>query len=258
MNELKSIALDRFFDYYKSDVESEEVDHNNVVLSFPVHFSGFHRIEITVTSSRDDRFIISDGAKVIDELRLAGYSLNKRLRERLERISTAARIRVVNNHLVTECTLGSLGETIQRFLEAAKSIGDAYLVQRVSTKKDVDIANLVTVFLAEQGVPYQPRHSLIGEHEPHKVDFYFPPNGVPGLALSVMNSSTRTNAEAWAFRATDIKKANERTNVGVVYDDEELGNNGKSVLNGVLDVAIPSSNIPLLANSLRRIGILKN
>jgi hypothetical protein len=256
-NDLQNIALNRFLDFYKNDIESEVIDASNVVLSFPVHFSGFHRIEITVTQSSPDQFIISDGAKTIDELRMAGYTLTSKLRKRLEMVSAAAKIRVVNDYLVCDSNLANLGSSIQRFLEAAKTIGDAYLVQRATLNRETDLINQVTAFLATQQVPYQTRHPLLGEYERHVVDFYFPPNGVPGLALSVMNNPSRTVAEAWAFRSQDIKKTNQRVQVGVVYDDQDVRDNSKSILNGVLDVSIPSSDIPALHRSLQTIGILK-
>jgi hypothetical protein len=257
VNDLQRIALDSFFEFYKNDVETEFIDNQNVVISFPVHFSGFHRIEATVTAVGNDRFLISDGAKVIDELRMAGYSLNRKLRERLELVSKAAQVRVVKDHLITECSLKDLGSSLQRFVEAAKTIGDAYLVQRQVIPRDSALLGLVPNFLIEQNVPFKTKQQLSGEYEKHVVDFYFPPNGVPGLALSVMNNPDRTTSESWAFRAGDIKKVNARTRVGVVYDDEDVRNSSKSLLNGVLDVSVPSSNIPALRSSLVSIGILK-
>ena len=81
-NDLENIALDRFFDFYRNDIESEVIDTNNVVISFPVHFSGFHRIEVTVTRVSEDQYVISDGSKVLDELRSAGYLINAKLLKR--------------------------------------------------------------------------------------------------------------------------------------------------------------------------------
>ena len=52
---LENIALERFFEFYKNDIESEIIDSNNVVISFPVHFSGFHRVEVTVTRVSEDQ-----------------------------------------------------------------------------------------------------------------------------------------------------------------------------------------------------------
>jgi hypothetical protein len=256
-NDLKNVAISKFFEFYQGDLESEIIDANNVVLSFPVHFSGFHRIEITITRVNTNQFIISDGAKTLEELRNAGYALDSKLRSRLESVSRAARIRVVNDHLVTDTDYSSLGSSIQRFVEAAKTIGDAYLVQRAIPPRDTNLINRVTEFLSSQQVPYQVKHPLRGNIERHTVDFYFPPNGVPGLALSVMNNPTRMAAEAWAFKSYDIKMVNERTKVGVVYEDEEAGESSKSILNGVADLSIPSSNIPALHEGLLSIGILK-
>lgn len=256
MTDITQMALDKFFEFYKNDVESEVIDSVNVVLSFPFHLTGYHRIEITVTSVNPDTFIISDGAKTFEELRLAGYVINKRLRERIEFVSRAARVRVVNRHLVTDCDLKDLGASIQRFLEAVKTIGDAYLVQRVSVPRDKQIFNEIRDFLSTQEAPYQTRHPLKGEFEPHVIDFYFPPNGVPGLALSVVNNPSKLVTDAWGYRSQDIKKNNERMKVGVVYDDSEISDNSKSLLVGMMDVSLPSSKITELGGSLKRLGII--
>ena len=256
MTNLTQLALDKFFDFYKNDVESELIDSANVVLSFPLHLTGYHRIEITVTNVSPDTFIISDGAKTLEELRLAGYVINKKLKERIEYVSRASRVRVVNRHLVTDCTLGELGASIQRFLEAVKTIGDAYLVQRVSAPRDRQIFNEIRDFLTTQETPYQTRHPLRGEFEPHVIDFYFPPNGVPGLALSVVTNPSKVVADAWGYRSQDIKKNNDRIGVGVVYDDSEISDNSKSLLAGVMDVSLPSSKITELGGSLKRLGII--
>lgn len=255
-NELMQSSISKFFEFYRSELEAEVIDSNNVVLSFPVHFSGFHRVEITVTQSSGDLFIISDGAKTLEELRNAGYAVESRLKKRLETISRAAKIRVVNDYLVAESDAASLGSSIQRFLEAAKTIGDAYLVQRVSPSRESNLLNQVAEYLATQQVPYQAKHPLQGKIEKHVIDFYFPPNGVPGFALSVMGNPSRMATEAWAFKSSDIKQTNERTQVGVVYADEEAGNSSKAILRGIADVSISSSDIPALGESLRSIGIL--
>lgn len=256
-NDLTQTAISKFFEFYKSEVESEVIDDKNVVLSFPVHFSGFHRIEITVTQHSADHFLVSDGAKTIEELRNAGYAVESKFRKRLEAISRSANLRVVDDYLVTESTAASLGSSIQRFLEATKTIGDAYLVQRVSPSREANLRNQVAEFLASQQVPYRTKHTLQGQIEMHQVDFYFPPNGVPGLALSVMGNPTRMHAEAWAFKSFDIKQTNRRTEVGVVYDESEATESSESILRNIADVSVRSSEIPSLGNSLRSIGILK-
>jgi len=254
---LKRIAIDKFLEFYRNDMEAESIDASNVVLSFPVHFSGFHRIEITVTQTDANRFIISDGAKTIEELRNAGYALDTKLKRRLELISRSAKIRVVNEYLVTESNADSLGGAIQRFVEAAKTIGDAYLVQRASPPQETNLLNRVSEFLASQQIPYQAKHSLRGRLENHTVDFYFPPNGVPGLALSVLANPSRMAAEAWAFKSSDIKQEQARTKVGVVFEDEAASETSKLILKNIADVSAPSSDISLLRAGLHSIGIIK-
>jgi hypothetical protein len=258
MNEhLRNLAITRFFEFYKGDLESEIMDDNNVMISFPVHFSGFHRVEVTVTQVSPDQFLLSDGAKTIEELKNAGYSLNSRLKKRLETISRFAKLRVVDGYLVAESDRASLGSSILRFLEASKTIGDAYLVQRAYPPRETNLLDQVSRFLASQQVPYQMKHNLRGKIENHTVDFYFPPNGVPGLALSVMSNPTRMSAEAWAFKSWDIKSENERTKVGVVYDAAAAGEISKAILKHSADMSIPSSEIQSLQGGLQDIGILK-
>jgi hypothetical protein len=254
---LIDLAIGKFFDFYREDLESEVLDENNVIISFPIHFSGFHRVEITVTQVTPNHFLISDGAKTIEELKNSGYDINSKLKKRLEIISRSAKIRVVNGYLVTESDSTNLGSSIQRFIEAAKTIGDAYLVQRSYAPRETNLLNLVSLFLTEQQVPYQMKHNLRGKIENHTVDFYFPPNGVPGLALSVMSNPTRMAAEAWAFKSWDIKEENERTKVGVIYDSETAGDNSKAILKHSADLSVPSNEIQELKGELRAIGILK-
>lgn len=255
--QLKYLAIERFFDFYREDLESEILDDNNVMISFPIHFSGFHRVEITVTHVNDDQFIISDGAKTLEELKNSGYDINSKLKKRLEMISRSAKVRIVNEYLVADSDLRGLGSAIQRFVEAAKTIGDAYLVQRQYAPRETNLLNLVSTFLTEQQLPYQSKHNLRGKIENHNIDFYFPPNGVPGLALSVMSNPTRMAAEAWAFKAWDIKAQNKRTRVGVIYDAEAAGDNSKAILKHSADLSVPSNEIQGLEGELRAIGILK-
>jgi hypothetical protein len=257
--ELQDLAISKFLEFYSGDLVSESVDENNVVISFPIHFSGFHRVEVTVSRVNPNLFIISDGARTIEELKSSGYPINSRLKKRLETISRLARIRVVNNHLIAEADADSLGSSIQRFIEAAKTIGDAYLVQRAYPPRDTNLVDQVSEFLASRQVPYQRKHTLRGKIEDHTVDFYFPPNGVPGLALSVMSNPTHIAAQAWAFKSGDIKLENARTKTGIVYEsDGALGKSTTAILQHSADMAVPSSEMQVLQSGLREIGILKN
>jgi hypothetical protein len=254
---LKNRAIQSFLDFYREDLEAEVLDDRNVILSFPVHFSGFHRVEVTVTSLEGDRYILSDGAKTLEELKSAGYELTSKLKKRVELISRAASLRVVNGYLVAESEGHSLGSSIQSFVEAAKTIGDAYLVQRAAAPKETHLYDLVSDLLNEQRVPYQLKHPLRGKVENHTIDFYFPPNGVPGLALTVMGNPSRMAAEAWAFKSWDIKQENERTKVGIVFDSE-AGESSRTVLRASADLSVPSDEIQGLKGELRSIGILKH
>ncbi len=254
---LKNLAVERFLDFYRDDLAADILDDRNVILSFPVHYSGFHRVEVTITESAPGTYIISDGGKTIEELKSAGYDISKKLKDRLVYVSRAAKIREVNGFLVAEADGGTLGSAIQRFVEAAKTIGDAYLVQRVSAPRETHIFDAVSQFLSNHAIPYQSKHPLRGKIENHTIDFYFPPNGVPGLALTVMGHPSKMAAEAWAFKSSDIQQENARTKVGVVFDSD-AGENSKNILRHSVDIAIPSDQIEGgLEGGLRSIGILK-
>jgi hypothetical protein len=257
-NNLLNIAMERFFSFYKEDIDSEPIDDRNVIISFPSHFAGFHRVEVTVTQVSPDQFILSDGAKTIEELKSSGYNVNSKLRKRLELISRSAKIRVVNDFLVADTDLSNLGSSLQRFVEAAKTIGDAYLVQRAYSPRDSNLINEVGKFLVGTNIPFQSHHPLAGKVIGHTVDFFFPPNGVPGLALSVMSNPTKLAAEAWAFKSGDIKSGNDRVKVGIVYDATEMRDVSKTVLKSVADMAIPSTDLEYgLRGELTNIGIIK-
>jgi hypothetical protein len=81
--ELQGLAISKFFEFYSGDLVSESVDDNNVVISFPMHFSGFHRVEVTVSRVNPGLFIISDGARTTEELKSSGYPINSRLKRGL-------------------------------------------------------------------------------------------------------------------------------------------------------------------------------
>src|SRR5258706_9215017 len=176
--------VSRYLESYKDSIDAVPLDEKSITISFPFHYSADHRIELTVTESESGRFVISDAARTLAELRDAGYSVGQSAKERLEKIAANSGITLVNNYLVLECDKKTLGDGIQTFLEAAKTIADVYLVHsRPRTSPEDDLTNEVRKILNKNKVLYRENDKLQGELEVHSVNFYVPPNGLPGLAL---------------------------------------------------------------------------
>jgi hypothetical protein len=173
MSDLQGVVVEKFFEYYRGDLESQIIDERNVVISFPVHFSGFHRIEVTITSIGGGQYLISDGANTLSELKSAGYAIGSKLKKRIEELSRSAAVRIVNSHLVADTDINNLGSSIQRFLEAAKTIGDAYLVQRPVAPKNKNLIESVAAILSAGGLVYRPKEQVRGSIENHRIDFFF-------------------------------------------------------------------------------------
>lgn len=127
---LHETVLQKYLDAQRIMADIEQVDSENVMISLPLHFSSNARVEMTVTRITENYFAISDRAQTIGELRDAGYGITGRLKKRMTEIGKPARIQFRGNHLVRECSEEELGQAIQEFADAAKTIGDAYLTYR--------------------------------------------------------------------------------------------------------------------------------
>ncbi len=242
-NKIKSAVLEKYLRTYRDLIAVEENEGGGVTLSFPFHFASRHRIEITVERA-GGRVIVSDSANTIGQLRDAGYKVTTELRERLAQIAKPCDIRIVRNHLVMESSEERLGGDIQRFLEAAKTIGDVYLVHHLRVPNEKQISAEVKEILQERHYIFKEREMVGGEIEGHKMDFYIPPNGTPGLALAVLAAQNTHNvAQVWGFRCDDIKRQpqNKRLRVGVVYDTRGSvwSEESRRILEMRADIAIP-------------------
>jgi len=200
----------------------------------------------------------------MSELRDSGYHINRELRDRLEQIGRAAGIRTVRDYLVLETNANKIGDDIQRFIEAAKTIGDVYFVHKGRPESEKEIGEKVKTILNKEKVVYQEKFPVSGEIEPHRFDFYIPPNGIPGLALQILSShSTHTAAQVWAFKCEDVKrqaaKVNARLRLGIVIDTaRNWSDESKLILNSRADVVLPDSKIDDIPNLLvaTRLGSL--
>ena len=248
-DELLKSVVDKYLATYRDLIASEQIDENSVSLSFPFHFASNHRIEVVVTRTGKSRYVLSDSARVMSELRDSGYHINTDLRARLEQIGKSAGIRTVRDYLVLETDAQKMGDDIQRFVEAAKTIGDVYFVHKGRPINEKEIADKVKTILNRENVVYQEKFPVNGEIEAHRFDFYIPPNGVPGLALQILSSQrTHTAAQVWAFKCEDVKrqvaKVRERLRLGIVIDTaRNWSEESRLILRSRADVVLPDSSI---------------
>jgi hypothetical protein len=253
MSRLADNILEKYFQSHHELIAAEDIDERRVLLSFPVYFSANHRVELAVQQLPSGDFQISDMAQIVAELKLAGVPVGGKTKERIERVAKNANIRFVGNTLVRECTSEQLGEVLHLFADSAKSVGDAYLVHRSRIETEDELRAKVKRVLVVQNQPFKEFEELKGEVESHRVDFFLPPNGLPSLALSVLPRPTRLTAEAWAFKASDMKSINTKLEVGLVYGVEYTKDIPKDIITKKIDIAIPSTDLDALENGLAQI-----
>ena len=261
MSSLADTILSDYFESYKELVVAEG-DGDGVTISFPLHFSGNHRVELTVNRVSDG-YVISDEARTITELRDAGYRVTTDLVERLEAIARLSGLRVVREHFVLESSKKKLGANIQRFLEATKTIADVYLVHKVRPNVETDLIDRVKEILDSKSLKYKEKAKLRGEIEDHPFDLIVPANGHTGLAVHILSSqSTHTLAQVWGFKCDDIRREHQNDNVrlGLIYDvrHAQWSEASRMILERRADIAIPGSAISELSRDLVRKGIVKN
>ena len=137
MNQLSlEHILQSYFDAQKDLIVGEQVDDNNAVVSFPFHYVGNHRVEVSVTKTLGDQLILSDMGRTIGELKEYGYAVSAPLLARMVAIAKPANVRIVAENLVMDCPPDLIGSSLHSFAEAAKTIGDAYLAFRVKAPSE--------------------------------------------------------------------------------------------------------------------------
>jgi hypothetical protein len=250
-------VLEQYLQTYKELIALEEIDETSVSLSFPFHFASDHRIEVVVTKATKDQYIISDSARIMTEIRASGQIVNKRLRERLELLGQNAGLKMIREYLVMDSTHDRLGEDIQRFLEAAKTIGDVYFTYREKGVNEREIIAKVKTVLDSERVVYQEHYNVGGEIEAHKFDFYVPPNGIDALALAVLGSqNTHNAAQVWAFKTEDVKRQsrNRKLRVGIIYDTSQTWTEeSKRILTSRADLVVADKEVDQIAPHLHKV-----
>jgi hypothetical protein len=246
MNSSLDAVLDTYLRTYR-DLIAVERSNSSVTLSFPFHLAAGHRIELTVTDLGTGRCVISDAARTLGEVQAAGYKVTNQAKERIERVAGLADLRIVNQHLVLECSPHELGPSIQKFLEASKTIGDVYLVHRYREKPDKGLIAQVRRVLDSKNMLYRLGDRIPGRIENHPFDIVVPSNGRPGLAVSVIGGQNTHNiAQIWYYKCDDVRHGEwyekSRSKLALIYDvrHQEWSEASRAILESTADIAIPS------------------
>ena len=253
MADLADLILGRYLGTYRNLIEAQAVEKDSVTLSFPFHYSGQHRIELTITQVTATQFLISDMARTIGELRDFGLGIGTKMRDRLEGITKTAGLKIVQDHLVLESSAEELGNNVQRSLEAVKTVADVYLVHRVRMPTDQDLVRQVREILNKKRLLYREKERINGQLETHAVDFLLPKNGKPALAIAVLpGHSSHLIAEAWGFKCDDMRVAHSELKIGLVYDTKAgiWAGESKHILETKADIAVGSDALPVFEQRL--------
>ena len=152
-----------------------------------------------------------------------------------------------------------LGQAIHEFAEAVKTIGDCYLAypSRLPQKEEEEeVRRKIRKTLDDRHLDYREGPRVPGKIEEHKVDFYVPPNGLPGLAVAVLSNPDRLHAEAWGFKAQDIRAAvdgdakHQSILVGLVYDAALAKDISRRIIDRSADIAVPSTELDSFGQKL--------
>lgn len=250
-------VLDTYLDAYRGLIEVERVN-GSAILSFPLHLAANHRIEITISAFGEGRCVISDSARTIGEIEAAGYNVSTQMKQKLERLAGLSGIRIVDGHLVLESSYEDLGVSIQKFLETSKTIGDVYLVHKQREKPDDEIILQIRDILDSVRLLYRTHEKIDGEIEAHPFDVVVPPNGRPGLAVTVVSGqNTHTLAQVWAFKCDDVKRGewyrNAKAKLALVYDVryQAWSDASRAIIRSRADIAVPSDSLKSLRDRLQ-------
>lgn len=237
------------------EVLSEDGIGRSVTLSIPLHVSGNHRVEVTATEIASGHFVLSDMAHTLGELSECGKNITPDFRNRAEEIAKQQGANFVYDYLTLECRNATLGDSIQRFAEVCKTIGDAYLLHHANVARIPAILNDVRRIFQQRNLPFEERVKIPGELERHEFDIYTPPNGKPGVAVSVIaGHNTHALAKVWAFNCWDVKNAKQKSLLlGLVLDEEDSApwtKGSRRILQKTADIVVPSSNLDHLEHAL--------
>lgn len=237
------------------EVVSEDGVGRSVTISIPLHVSGNHRVEVTATEISPGHFVLSDMAHTLGELAEGGKNITADFRKRAEEIAKQQGANFVYDYLTLECRNADLGSSIQRFAEVCKTIGDAYLLHQASAAKIPAILSDIRRIFQQRNLPFEENFKVPGELEKHEFDIYTPPNGKPGVAVSVISGhNTHALAKVWAFNCWDVKNAKQNSLfLGLVLDEEDSApwtKGSQKILRKTADIVVPSTNLDHLEHAL--------
>jgi hypothetical protein len=252
-------VLDAYVNAQRELIQFEDVDKDNCVVSLPLHYSAHTRVELSVTRISKDRFLLTDQGQTLSELKDSGHPVGSRLYDRVQEIVRIWRIDLDGVSLVKMCRRKELGTALHELGEAAKTIGDAYLIPRdreTDPRVEESLKDQVRHEFQREQYFYREQQDVPGRIETagHRVDFYIPPNGSKGLALEVLINPNKLQAEAWGFRARDMKDANQGLLVGFVYD-QVARDLSRTILGGIGDIALSSTELIFFNDQLHKYGI---
>lgn len=252
-------VLDAYINAQKELIEFEDVDRHNCIVSLPLHYSAHTRIEIAITQISANRFLLTDQGQTLTELKDSGHPIGSRLMDRVQDIIRIWRVDLDGISLVRMCNRKDLGKSIHEISEAAKTIGDAYLIPRETEpdpRVEESIKDRVRRTFRKGKYFYREQQNVPGkiENAGHRVDFYIPPNGSNGLALEVLINPNKLQAEAWGFRARDMKEADQRLRVGFVYN-EVARDLSRTILGSIADIALSDGELPFFMEQLQKYQI---
>lgn len=248
-------VLDAYINAQRELIQFEDVDKDNCVISLPLHYSAHTRVELAISRISKNQFLLTDQGQTLSELKNAGHPVGSRLFDRIREIVRIWRIDLDGVTLVKMCRRKDLGNALHGLGEAAKTIGDAYLIPRdkePNPRVEESIKDDVRHAFQKEQYFYRERQTVPGriENAGHMVDFYIPPNGSNGLALEILIHPNKLHAEAWGFRARDMKDANRRLRVGFVYDQVASDLN-RTILGSIADIALSSSELVFFNEQLK-------
>lgn len=256
---ITEVVLNAYIKAQQKTIEFEDVDKNNCRVSLPLHYSAHTRVELAITKISRDQFLLTDEGQTITELRNAGHPTGSRTLDRVSDIVRIWQVSLDGISLVRMCTRKDLGVAVHELGEAAKTIGDAYLYPRdkePDPRVEESIKDRVRKTFQRERYFYREQQSVPGkiENAGHKVDFYIPSNNANGLALEVLINPNKLQAEAWGFRAQDMKAVDQRLKIGFVYDQVSR-DLSRTILGSIADIALSSNETAFLIEQLRKYHI---
>jgi len=238
-------------------IEVEAVDDRSIIISMPLHFSAFTPVELSVTQITDDQFILSDMAQTLGELKEVGYAVGPKTKQRILSITKLWHLELSGNNLTRICSKRDLGSALHEFAEAAKTIGDVYLSYSsriVPPQENEEVKDRIRETLHSRHFLYKEKQRIPGKIEAHKVDFFVPPNGLPGLAIAILLGPDKIHAEAWGFKARDIKDGG-KVVVGIVYDPSVTKQSIRNIIDNTADIPLPSDELASFGQRLDDAGL---